>query len=71
MVPSGLRVRGICQRVEPSSRTRVPVMEARKLKAASVQYPKPPELKPSYGTAGFRSEAIYLPCTVFRCTLLG
>lgn len=41
-------------------------MDVTKVKGASVQYPKPPELKPSYGTAGFRSNATLLPCTVFR-----
>ena len=40
-------------------------MEA--LKAASAQYPKPKDFRPSYGTAGFRALAALLPSTMFRC----
>ena len=32
----------------------------------SAQFPKPPDFQPSYGTAGFRSEAALLASTVFR-----
>ncbi|KAK9805800.1 hypothetical protein WJX73_001329 [Symbiochloris irregularis] len=45
-------------------------LDVGKLLAGSVQYPKLPEVSPSYGTAGFRSTAVLLPCTVFRCGVL-
>ncbi|KAK9839856.1 hypothetical protein WJX81_006690 [Elliptochloris bilobata] len=45
-------------------------MDTSELKAASARYPKPPDLTPAYGTAGFRALADLLPSTVFRCGVL-
>jgi phosphoacetylglucosamine mutase len=45
-------------------------VDLERVQKASAAYPKPPGYKPSYGTAGFRTEASKLPSTVFRCGLL-
>ena len=34
---------------------------------SAAEFPKPKALLPSYGTAGFRSDAALLTSTVFRC----
>eukprot|EP00892_Ulva_mutabilis_P011143 jgi/Ulvmu1/8400/UM042_0107.1 len=40
------------------------------LQAAAARHPRPPEFKPSYGTAGFRATASLLDSTLFRCGVL-
>jgi phosphoacetylglucosamine mutase len=40
------------------------------VRSASAAYRKPADFKPTYGTAGFRTDASLLPSTVFRCGLL-
>lgn len=45
-------------------------IDATAVRGASAAYPKPADFKPSYGTAGFRTDASLLSATVFRCGLL-
>lgn len=45
-------------------------MDVPRIAEASAKYPPPADFQPSYGTAGFRSDAKLLPATVFRCGLL-
>lgn len=46
------------------------MLDLEKINLASKRFPKPVHFKPSYGTAGFRSDASVLASTVFRCGLL-
>lgn len=47
-----------------------PPPPAATIAVASAAYARPPSFLPSYGTAGFRSDAALLVSTVFRCGLL-